>query len=74
MCSTMPQLFVWLLVKHYFYKCKVKGEVVSLRLWVRVVKHYSLFFFNKKMSKMEGDGNLVWCWSRWQGKDEILER
>ena len=54
MCSTMPQLFVWLLVKHYFYKGKAKGEVVSLRLWVRVVKHY-FFFFNKKRSKMEGE-------------------
>ena len=52
----MPQLFVWLLVKHYFYKSKVKGEVVSLRLWVHVLKHYSFFFFNnKKRSKMEGE-------------------
>ena len=36
----MPQLFVWLLVKHYFYKSKVKGEVVSLRLCLVAVKRF----------------------------------
>ena len=44
MCSTKPRLFVWW-VKHYFYKRKVIGEVVDLRLWVHV---QSLSFLNKK--------------------------
>ena len=45
MCSTKPRLFVWW-VKHYFYKRKVIGEVVDLRLWVHV---QSLSFLNKKL-------------------------